>query len=194
MSKIAVVVSSTRQGRFADKVLGWLLPQLEAKTAFEVDVIDLRDHPLPFFDAGPPAYTDRPYADEESERLAQRLDEADGVLFLVAEYNHGYTGVLKNAMDHTFSEWNHKPAAFIGWGGVGGARAIEQLRNVVVEFEMAPLRHAVHILPDVLGPARNAEGAELAPLFQPLQSKLEALFEDLAWWTSALSAARHATV
>ena len=78
-------------------------------------------------------------------------------MLVTAEYNHGYTAVLKNALDHTFVERNRKPVAFVGYGNVGGARAIEQLRLVAVELEMAPLRHAVHILPDVMIPARRAE-------------------------------------
>src|ERR1019366_6154987 len=77
-----------------------------------------------------------------------RIDTAYGFVLLPPENNHGYSGVLKNAMDHTFVEWRRKPVAFVGWGNVGGARAVEQLRLVTVEFEMAPLRHAVHILPD----------------------------------------------
>ena len=77
---------------------------------------------------------------------------------LTAEYNHGYPAVLKNAMDWTFVEWRRKPMSFVGWGQVGGARAIEQLRQVAVEFEMAPLRHAVHILPDAMIAARQADG------------------------------------
>jgi len=109
---------------------------------------------------------------------------------LTAEYNHGYPAVLKNAMDWTFVEWRHKPITFVGWGNVGGARAIEQLRAVAVEFEMAPLRHAVHILPDVMLPVMRAGDAADASLFAPLEPKLELLAEDLVWWTRALSAAR----
>ena len=75
---------------------------------------------------------------------------------LTAEYNHGYPAVLKNAMDWTFLEWPHKPVTFVGWGNVV-ARAIEQLRLVAVELEMAPLRHAVSILPDVMVRSRQAE-------------------------------------
>ena len=75
--------------------------------------------------------------------LGNAIDRADGFVVLTGEYNHGYPAVLKNAMDWTFVEWRHKPITFVGWGNVGGARAIEQLRAVAVEFEMAPLRHAV---------------------------------------------------
>lgn len=76
----------------------------------------------------------------EVAQLGRALDRADRIIVLTAEYNHGYPAVLKNAMDWTFPEWQRKPIAFVGWGNVGGARAIEQLRLVAVEFEMAPLR------------------------------------------------------
>ena len=108
---------------------------------------------------------------------------------LTGEYNHGYPAVLKNAMDWTFVEWRHKPITFVGWGNVGGARAIEQLRQVAVEFEMAPLRHAVHILPDVLIPILR-EGADPGTALAPLAPRLDLLADDLAWWTAALTAAR----
>ena len=109
---------------------------------------------------------------------------------LTAEYNHGYPAVLKNAMDWTFPEWQRKPIAFVGWGNVGGARAIEQLRLVAVEFEMAPLRHAVHILPDVMLPARQAADISDTTAFAPLEPKLKLLADDLTWWAAALAAAR----
>jgi NAD(P)H-dependent FMN reductase len=108
---------------------------------------------------------------------------------LTAEYNHGYPAVLKNAMDWTFVEWRHKPITFVGWGNVGGARAVEQLRLVAVEFEMAPLRHAVHILPDVMRPVMQAEAPDVT-LFASLAAKLELMVDDLLWWTDALAAAR----
>ena len=106
------------------------------------------------------------------------------------EYNHGYPAVLKNAMDHTFVEWHRKPVAFVGWGNVGGARAIEQLRLVSIEMEMAPLRHAVHILPDVSDAGSPGARAVRAALLDALQPKLATLADDLLWWASALAAAR----
>jgi NAD(P)H-dependent FMN reductase len=189
MPRIAIVLGSTRQGRFGEKPARWVQEHLEARDDVEVDLVDLRDHPLPLFDAAPPAYTLRDYPNEDVARLGRRIDAADGFVLLTPEYNHGYSGVLKNAMDHTFVEWKRKPAAFVGWGNVGGARAIEQLRLVAVEFELAPLRHAVHVLPDVMIASRKSE--EFDPsIFAGLTPKLELLADDLIWWTNALAAAR----
>ena len=190
MKKIAIIISSTREGRFSDRPAAWVRGRLEREPDVAVDTIDLRDHEFPAFDAAPPAYTLRDYPTPEAEALGRRLDAADGFVVLVAEYNHGYTGALKNAMDYTFVEWGHKPISFVGWGNVGGARAIEQLRLVSVEFEMAPLRHAVHILPDVMMPAMRATEPFDIEVFAPLQDKLDRLVADLLWWTDALAAAR----
>jgi NAD(P)H-dependent FMN reductase len=109
---------------------------------------------------------------------------------LTAEYNHGYPAVLKNAMDWTFVEWRRKPIAFVGWGNVGGARAIEQLREVAVEFELAPLRHAVHILPDIMVSARQVDDDLDTSAFQPLQPRLKLLVDDLVWWSATLASGR----
>jgi NAD(P)H-dependent FMN reductase len=187
---IEVISSTTREGRFSERTAHWVDQQLRARDTFDVELIDLRDHPLPFFDAVPPAKAGRDYANDEVARLGRTLDRADGFIVLTAEYNHGYPAVLKNAMDWTFPEWQHKPIAFVGWGNVGGARAIEQLRLVAVEFEMAPLRHAVHILPDVMMAARQAGDVSDTSAFTPLEPKLKLLADDLSWWAAALAAAR----
>jgi NAD(P)H-dependent FMN reductase len=188
MARIAIVLGSTRQGRFGEKPARWVQEHLEAREDVEVDLIDLRDHPLPNFDAPPPAFTLRQYSSPEVAKLGERIDAADGFILMTPEYNHGYSGAIKNAMDATFVEWQRKPAAFVGWGGVGGARAIEQLRLVAVEFEMAPLRHAVHILPDILMPGLQSDYDPA--LFAPLNPRLATLVDDLLWWTNALVAAR----
>jgi len=189
--RIQVITGTTRLGRFSEKVAGWVVEYLSARGDSDVELLDLRDYPLPFFaESTPPARRGRDYPDEAVARLGRALDRADGYVLLTGEYNHGYPAVLKNAMDSTFVEWRRKPVAFVGWGNVGGARAIEQLREVCVEFEMAPLRHAVHILPDVMGAVRNAPDPFDTSLFVPLEPKLKALADDLTWWTRALHAAR----
>jgi NAD(P)H-dependent FMN reductase len=189
MARIAVVLGSTRQGRFVDKPAAWVAEHLSARDGVSVDLVDLREHRLPLFDGNPPARTLRNYPTEDVARLGRRIDAADGFVLLAPEYNHGYSAALKNAMDHTFVEWQRKPVAFVGWGNVGGARAVEQLRLVTVEFEMAPLRHAVHILPDLMRASRASEPFDPS-VFSPLQPKLEKLADDLLWWIDALATAR----
>jgi NAD(P)H-dependent FMN reductase len=188
--RIQVVVGTDREGRFSEKVAAWLMSRLTARDDVDAELVDLRDHPLPFYDqVVPPAYGRREYPPDVA-RWAAKVDEADGYIIVTAEYNHGYPALLKNALDHAFPEFNRKPVAFVGYGNVGGARAIEQLRNVAVELEMAPLRHAVHILPDVMRPVRAAEDDAVVELFSPLDGRLETLVADLLWWTEALRHAR----
>jgi NAD(P)H-dependent FMN reductase len=187
---IQVIAGTTREGRFSERVSKWTLERLSLRDDFDVELVDLRDHPLPFFDAAAPARTLREYARDDVERFAQTIDRADGYIVLTGEYNHGYPAVLKNAMDWTWVEWRRKPITFIGWGNVGGARAIEQLRTVAVEFEMAPLRHAVHILPDVMIACRQASDPSDISMFEPLDPRLTLLADDLAWWTTTLAARR----
>lgn len=191
MAKIQVIMGTTRTGRFGERVAPWVLQRLRDH-GFDVELIDLRDYPLPFFDQKPPSVTQRDYPTKEVARLGRKLDEADGFVILTGEYNHGYPAVLKNAIDHTFVEWRRKPVAFVGWGGVGGARVIEQLRLVAVELEMAPLRHAVHILPEVIRPALQSKDPADFSVFERIESKLKALADSLEWWVRTLSAGRAA--
>jgi NAD(P)H-dependent FMN reductase len=188
--RLQVVVGTDREGRFSEKVAAWLMSRLAPRGDVEAELVDLRDYRLPFYDqAVPPAYGRREYSPAVA-RWAEKVDEADGYIVVTAEYNHGYPALLKNALDHAFPEFNRKPVAFVGYGNVGGARAIEQLRNVTVELEMAPLRHAVHILPDVMRPVRAAGTGAAAELFSSLDDRLETLVADLLWWTEALRRAR----
>jgi NAD(P)H-dependent FMN reductase len=157
-----------------------------------MEVVDLRDHPLPMY-ASPvaPARSGRDYPNDDVARLGTTLDRADGFIIVTGEYNHGYPAVLKNALDHVFPELNRKPVTFVGYGNVGGARSIEQLRQVAVEFEMAPLRWAVHIFPDVMLPAMRTEPFSIE-LFASLDERLDTAVNDLIWWAHTLKTGREA--
>ena len=187
---VQVITGTTRQGRFSERVAAWTMLRLAGHDAFDVELVDLRAHPLPFFDGDAPARTGRDYVNEEVARFGAIVDRADGYVILTGEYNHGYPAVLKNALDSTFVEWRRKPVAFVGWGNAGGAWAIEQLREVAVEFEMAPVRYAVHVLPDVLRAVRESEDRADLSAFAPLDPRLTLLADDLAWWVRALATAR----
>jgi NAD(P)H-dependent FMN reductase len=190
--RLQLVIGSVRDKRFADKPAAWIQDRLSGRDDFELDVLDLRDYQLPLFNSPmSPARTQREYPSEAVAALGQRFDAADGYITLTSEYNHGYPASLKNAMDYVFPEFNRKPMSFVGYGNAGGARAVEQLRLVCVEFEMAPLRHAVHIFPDLMLPAMQAE--EFTPgLFESLDQRLTLLANDLVWWATALKRAREA--
>jgi NAD(P)H-dependent FMN reductase len=155
-------------------------------------VIDVREVALPYYDLPKaPALAHREYSSDAERALGARVDAADGFLFLVNEYNHGYTGALKNVLDHYFAEFEHKPAAFFGYGNVGGSRAIEQLRQVVAELSMVTVRETVHIFGMQFAPIREG-GASADAVFKTLEPRLTAMIDHLLWWAGALNAARTA--
>src|ERR1700712_2716402 len=142
--RIALVIGSTRPTRFADKPAQWMLKQAQARDDMEVELIDLRDHPLPFFDEMASNMW-MPSQNPEAIRWQETVGRFDGYIFVVAEYNHSITGVLKNALDQAYKQWIRKPFTAIGYGGVGAARAIEHLRLIGVELQMVSTHAAVHI-------------------------------------------------
>src|ERR1700712_3861565 len=130
MERIQLIIGSARPNRFADKPARWVADELAARGDLDVELVDLRDYPLPFFEEpAPPAYTLREYPDPTIARWGRKVDEADGFVFVVAEYNHGYTAFLKNALDHLFPEWHRKPVSFVGYGNIGGGRGIVRARG-----------------------------------------------------------------
>jgi NAD(P)H-dependent FMN reductase len=185
--KLAVIVGSVRPNRFADHPAQWIAEHARKRSDFDVEIVDLKDYPLPLFaEPTSPAYG--PSQDATAQRWQKKVAEFDAYIFTVAEYNRGPTAVLKNALDYSYREWNNKPVGFVGYGGVGGARAVEQLRLTAVELEMAPVRHGVHIqTPVYLAVAK--EGQNLAD-FDHLNQSAKVMLDQLAWWTRALKAAR----
>jgi NAD(P)H-dependent FMN reductase len=189
MLKVALIVGSTRPNRFADTPLQWLVEGAAARSDLQLEVLDLRDYRLPFFnEPAPLAYAGGVYTQPEAEIWRKRIGEFDAFVATVAEYNHGPTAVLKNAFDSAYLEWQRKPIAFVGYGGVGGARAIEHLRGVAIELQMAPIRHEVNIaMEPYLGIVRD--GRTLNDYEYLVQSR-GVMFDHLVWWGEALKAAR----
>ncbi|TGS10100.1 NAD(P)H-dependent oxidoreductase [Mesorhizobium sp. M2E.F.Ca.ET.209.01.1.1] len=187
--KIAIVVGSTRAARFADAPTQWIAKIAKSHDDIDVEIVDLRDWPLPFFDeVASSAWA--PSQNEVAQRWQRKVAEFDGFIFTAAEYNHAPTGVLKNAIDYAANEWNKKPAGFIGYGSVGGARAVEQLRLIAVELQMAPVKSAVHIAwGDYLA---VRQGDKKLEDIEHLNQAAAALVNDVAWWAKVLKAARAA--
>jgi NAD(P)H-dependent FMN reductase len=189
---IALIVASTRTNRFADHPLRWLVEQTKDDSRFTFEVVDLRDHTLPHeILQNSPAANPRKYESDDHRAIGEIFERADGFLVLVNEYNHGYSAPLKNTLDHYFVELNRKPISFIGYGNVGGARAIEQLRQVADELDMASVRPTVNILGKYVMDIRGGND-NVAEVFAPLEERLDALLNDLSWWANALKVAREA--
>jgi NAD(P)H-dependent FMN reductase len=189
--KIGVIVGSTREVRFGGDPAHWIAERAKASGEFEVELLDLRDYPMPFFDEqSSPAYV--PSKDETAQKWQKKIASLDGFVIVTAEYNRGPAAVLKNALDYAYTEWNRKPVAFVGYGGVGGARAVEQLRLNAIELQMAPVRAGVHILwPDYM--AVKSGDKTLAEL-DHLNKGADDMIDQLAWWVRALNAARKADI
>jgi NAD(P)H-dependent FMN reductase len=192
MLSVALIVGSTRPNRFADTPVDWIVNGAAERQEFRLDVLDLRDQNLPFFNEPfAPIYTDGRYSEPAAEGWRQRIGLYDAFIVTVAEYNHGSTAVLKNALDSAYFEWNRKPIAFVGYGGVGAARAIEHLRGTAIELQMAPIKHEINIaMEPYLGVVREGKSLDDYPYLVQART---ILFDHLIWWACALRSARQAS-
>ena len=187
--RIGIVIGSTREGRFGEKPANWIHELARQRTDLAVELIDLRDHPLPFFNEAM-SLVYAPAKNEAALRWADKIATLDGLIVVTPEYNHGPSAVLKNALDYAYKEFNRKPIGFVGYGGVGAARAVEQLRLVATELQMAPVRNAVHIgMVEFLGLWQQGKRFDDYP---HLAQAADGLLDDMAWWAKALRAAREA--
>lgn len=185
--KIGIILSSTRETRFADRPAKWVQDIAKARGDADYEIVDLREYPLPFFDAvGSPRFV--PLTDESQLRFARKIGEFDGYIFVTAEYNHTVPGVLSNALTYIFNETDRKPAAFVGYGAVGGSRAVEHLRALVIELSMVPTRFAVHInMEPLLGMIRG--GKDFSD-YDYLAPTVTTMLDELSWYTRTLKAGR----
>ena len=190
--KIALIVGSTRAARFADVPAQWMLKQARARADLDVDLVDLRDFNLPFFDeVASSAWV--PSQSPEAVRWQQTIGQYDGFIFVVAEYNRSLTGALKNALDQAYKEWNRKPFTAIGYGGVGAARAIEHLRMIGIEMHMVSTHAAVHIGGSDFFTVFPAVGNQpIETIEQNLLPTVQTELDELVWWAKATMAARAA--
>jgi NAD(P)H-dependent FMN reductase len=191
MPKLQIIIASTRPGRAADVVAPWVIERAEAHGGFEVEVLDLRDWPLPMFaetletvgDFNDPTYT-LPIV----RAWNRKIGEGDAYLVITPEYNHSIPGVLKNAIDSIFVSFafRNKPLLAVGYSGgiAGGIRAIEHLAQIAVEAEMVPLR-TVTIFPQVI--EAFDDGTPVSPM---AELSLRIGLDDLKWWSDVLTAAR----
>lgn len=181
---ILVILGSVREGRTAEPVGRWVVEQAAARPELACEIVDLKEWALPFY-----PYADAPakgnYQDPLQQRWAGKVASADGYVLITPEYNHGPPAVLKNALDFVYAEWHRKPVSFVGYGGNGGARSIEQLTAIARELRMAPLEASVHIM-GVWGKVKDGAftGDERDVKW------LDHLFDEIGWWGRTLRAGR----
>lgn len=186
--RIAVIIGSTRPNRFSEKPAQWIFDIAKKLPGTEVELIDLRDHPLPFFDEPKsPSMANGDYGREDLNAWAKLIGSFDAYVMVSPEYNHGTSAVLKNALDVVYGEWNNKSVGFVSYGSVGGARAVEQLRLVAIELQMAPVRQGVHIPANVVFGGPDAWNDEAKA---HLQKSADTMLSQVVMWGNALKAAR----
>ncbi len=182
--KIAIILGSTRPNRNGKAVADWVYEKASARIDADYDLIDLRDHPLPHMDE-PMSPMLGQYAGKHTKAWAATIAPYDGFVFVTPEYNHSTSGVLKNAIDYLYAEWNNKAAALVSYGSVGGARAIEHLRAVCSELQIAHVRQQLSF--------SLFTDFENFSIFRPAALHDDAatvLFDQLEAWATALKPLR----
>jgi NAD(P)H-dependent FMN reductase len=143
MTRIGIIVGSIRPNRNGEQVGEWVIDAASRRADAEFELIDLRDYPLPHLDEPLPAARSNQYQHAHTVRWAAKIASFDGFVIVTPEYNHSISGVLKNALDYLYGEWNNKAVGFVSYGGAGGARAVEHLRSVCGALHMADVPQQV---------------------------------------------------
>ena len=184
MIKIAIIIGSTRPGRVGESVARWVYGLAKERSDAEFELVDIKDFDLPLLDEPVPPSQGK-YSKPHTKAWAKKIDTFDAYVFVTPEYNHGTSGALKNALDFLYGEWNDKAAGFVGYGSAGGTRAVEQLRLVASELQMAHVRNQV-----MLSLFTDFENfTEFKP--HPRNEKsVSAMLDQLVAWGGALKALR----
>src|SRR5690242_7427752 len=184
MPRIAVILGSTRPGRRGEQVARWVMDRARQRTDAEFELIDLIDHPLPHLDEPLPPNMGH-YQNPHTQDWAATIGRYDGFVFVTPEYNHSTSGVLKNAIDYLYAEWNNKAAGFVSYGSLGGTRAIEHLRGISSELQIAHVRQQVSfsLFHDFENFSTFTPGPQHA-------DSAQVLFDQLESWAGALKAVR----
>ena len=184
MTRIAVILGSTRPGRNGAQVADWVMEHAKNRPDAEFELIDLADYPLPHLDEPLPPSMGQ-YQNAHTHEWAARIAQYDGFIFVTPEYNHSTSGVLKNAIDYLYAEWNNKAMGVVSYGAVGGARAAEHLRLIAGELQMADVRTnvALSMFTDFVN------FSDLQPGEHQVQA-LETLMDQVVAWSAALAPLR----
>jgi NAD(P)H-dependent FMN reductase len=188
LPRLGVVVASTRPGRIGPTVARWFQTAAERHGAFSVDLIDLAEVGLPFFDE-PNHPRQRQYVHDHTLRWSARVDAVDAFAFVVPEYNYSMTATLKNALDYLHWEWQYKPVGFVSYGGVSaGTRGVQMAKEVVTTLKMMPLPEAVSI-PFV----HQFLDQGTLQANEVMEGAAQAMLTELARWEEALRGLRQGT-
>lgn len=182
--KILVVVGTTREGRSGRKVADWYMAEAQKiDSGLDLELLDLKDLDLPLFNE-PMSPMWGKYSDVQKS-LASKVAAADGFVFVTAEYNHSVSASLKNFIDYLSAEWNHKAAAYVGYGAAGASRAIEHMVQIMTELRVVSTKD--HIAINAIWEALDEKGQ---PKEGYVHGDIAAQLTELSWWSDALKAAR----
>jgi NAD(P)H-dependent FMN reductase len=183
---IQIIVGTTRPNRVGRTIADWITELALERSDATYELIDLAEVNLPLYNE-PRSAMNNEYEFDYTKKWSEIISKADGYIFVTGEYNHGIPASLKNAIDYLYYEWHHKPVAYVGYGGMGAARAIEHLLSVANELRMVPVRDRVHII-DVW----SAIGEDGKPKREFVKNNPEELFKELEWWAKITKPAREA--
>ncbi|HLV03767.1 MAG TPA: NAD(P)H-dependent oxidoreductase [Actinomycetaceae bacterium] len=184
MTKIAIVTGSVRPGRQSLNVANWVKSIADQRPDAEFEVVDIADFHLPVWDeAMPPSMGQAEKA--HSKAWSAKMAEFDGYVFVVSEYNHSITGALKNALDYLYTELNNKATGFVSYGSAGGARAVEHLRGILSEMQVAHVRNAV-----TMSLFTDFENFSTFTPTEPAAASVEPMLDQLVAWTKAMETVR----
>ena len=184
MTKIAIVTGSIRPGRQSLNVANWVKSIADRRGDAEFEVVDIADANLPVWDqATPPSWG--PAESAEGQAWSAKMAGFDGYVFVVSEYNHSITGALKNALDYLAPEVNDKAAGFVSYGSAGGARAVEHLRGILSEMQVAHVRNAV-----AMSLFTDFENFSVFTPTEPSAASVEPMLDQLLVWTKAMESVR----
>ena len=186
MVKIKIIAGSVRPGRFNTQPANWMLNIAKERKDIDVEMIDLQEVNLPFYDEPIPAMMHQ-YQHEHTKKWAEKIAEADGFIVVTPEYNHSYAPVIGNAFDFLNLEWNYKPISFISYGSAaGGSRAVEHLRGLVAEVRMFDLRDQLVLSNYYM----NLDDKGQYKFDESNAATAKTMLDDMTFWAEALKADR----
>lgn len=189
MPKIQIITGSTRPGRVNKQVAEWVYDIASQREDLDVELVDIADFNLPLFDEPISPAMGQPAVNEHTINWQAKVDEADGYIFVTPEYNHSVSGALKNAIDFAYPQWNNKAAGFVSYGSASGVRAVEHLRGIMGEIQIADVRQGVMF--DLAGDFENYSTHN--PKDQHVQ-QANTMLDQLTAWATALQTVRKGDV
>ncbi len=184
MLKIGIITGSTRPGRVNLQVAEWVKHIADKRSDVTFEIVDIADYQLPLYDEAIPAAYGQ-YAHEHTKKWAAKIGSLDGFIFVTPEYNHSFSGALKNAIDFIYGEWNNKAAGFVSYGSGGGIRAVEQLRQIMSEIQIADVRAQVFM--SLFSDFENFSVFKPDPRHE---ASLETVLDQVISWSKALKSVR----